>query len=320
MPSKPEPPIRIGISSCLLGEKVRFDGGHKLDHFITDTLGMFFEWVPVCPEVEAGFGTPREAMRLEETAEGVQLRTVKNRADLTSTMEAFAGTRVAKLAEEGLGGYILKSKSPSCGLERVRIYGASNAPAKTGRGLFAEALLARFPDLPVEEEGRLCDLRIRENWVQRVFAFYRLNLLWNSRWTARSLQTFHAEHKLTLMSHSPQATRTLGNLLAQAAAIPRPELRLRYQSEFMKTLSVIATPGKHANVLQHAAGYLKKLLDADSRKELQENIEDYRNSIIPLVVPITLIRHHLRRFDVPYLAMQVYLNPYPKELSLLNHV
>jgi uncharacterized protein YbgA (DUF1722 family)/uncharacterized protein YbbK (DUF523 family) len=319
MPSKPEPPIRIGISSCLLGEKVRFDGGHKLDHFITDTLGRFFEWVPVCPEVEAGFGTPREAMRLEDTVEGVRLRTVKNRVDLTSAMEAFAAARVAKLAEEGLGGYILKSKSPSCGLERVRIYGASNVPAKTGRGLFAEALLARFPDLPVEEEGRLCDLRIRENWVQRVFAFYRLNRLWNSRWTVRSLQNFHAEHKLTLMSHSPQATRTLGNLLARATGVPRQDIRRQYQAEFMKTLSVLATPGKHANVLQHAAGYLKKLLDPDSRREIQENIEDYRKGLIPLVVPITLIRHHLRRFDVPYLAAQVYLNPYPKELSLMNH-
>lgn len=320
MPGKLEPPIRIGISSCLLGEKVRFDGGHKLDNFITETLGKFFEWVPVCPEVEAGFGTPREPIRLEKVGSDVLLRTVKGRVDLTEKMKKYAEARVKALVKENISGYILKSKSPSCGLERVRIYKTGDVAAMTGRGLFAEALLARFPELPVEEEGRLSDLRIRENWIQRVFAFYRLNRLWDSRWTIRNLQDFHAEHKLTLLSHSPQASKALGNLVAQAKTVQREVLKQQYQAKFMRILSVMATPGKHANVLQHAAGYLKNLLDSESRREIQECIQDYRNGFFPLIVPLTLIRHHLRRFDIPYLAGQIYLNPYPKELSLQNHV
>jgi uncharacterized protein YbgA (DUF1722 family)/uncharacterized protein YbbK (DUF523 family) len=299
---------------------VRFDGGHKLDRFITETLGRFFEWVPVCPEAEAGFGVPRETMRLEKEGEDVRLRTIKSRVDLTSRMKRYAEERVEALSRENLSGCILKSKSPSCGIEKVRIYGGEGMPAKTGRGIFAEALISRLPDLPAEEEGRLCDPRIRENWIQRVFAFYRLNRLWESRWTVRSLQSFHAEHKLTLMSHSPQGSRSLGRLVAEAKSIPRQELRRQYQSEFLRVLSVIATPGKHANVLQHAAGYLKTFLDSGARGELQEYVEDYRKGIVPLIVPLTLIRHHLRRFNVPYLAGQVYLNPYPKELALQNHV
>jgi uncharacterized protein YbbK (DUF523 family) len=263
MPNKPEPPIRIAISSCLLGETVRFDGGHKLDRFITETLGRFFEWVPVCPEVEAGFGTPREAMRLEKAGDDVRLRTVKTHLDFSEGMKRYAGLRLGALSKEGVSGYILKSKSPSCGLERVRIHGSGDVAAKTGRGLFAQALLARFPDLPVEEEGRLGNLRIRENWIQRVVAFYSLNRLWDSRWTVRSLQAFHAAHKLTLMSHSPQHSRALGNLVAQAKTIPRELLRRQYQSEFMRILSVMATPGKHANVLKHAAGYMKRLLSEE---------------------------------------------------------
>ncbi len=320
MLSKPEPPIRIAVSSCLLGKKVRFDGGHKLDRFITETLGRFFEWVQVCPEVEAGFGVPRETLRLEKQGESVRLLTTKSRLDLTSRMKSYAEARVEELSKEGISGYIFKSKSPSCGMEKVRICTAGSMPAKTGRGIFADALMSRLPDLPAEEEGRLCDPRIRENWIQRVFAFYRLNRLWESRWTVRSLQAFHAEHKLTLMSHSPQGSRILGRLVGEARSIPRHELRRRYQSEFMRVLSIIATTGKHGNVLQHAAGYLKRFLDPESRSEIQECIEDYRKGIVPLIVPLTLIRHHLRRLEIPYLAGQVYLNPYPKELALQNHV
>lgn len=312
--------IRIAISSCLLGEKVRFDGGHKLDRFVAETLGRFFEWVPVCPEYEAGFGVPREAMHLENQAGELRLVTVNSRRDLTSVMRRYAAQRAEALAQERIGGCLLKSKSPSCGLFRVPVRHPGGSAAQTGRGLFAEALLARLPDLPVEDEGRLCDPVLRENWIQRVFAFHRLRQLWESRWTVRRLQSFHADHKLTLMSHSPQGARTLGRLLAEAAALPRHELRQRYQSGFMRVLSAIATRGKNANVLQHAAGYLKTFLDREARCELQEHIEDYRNGLIPLIVPLTLIRHHLRRFEIPYLAQQVYLNPSPKELALQNHV
>jgi uncharacterized protein YbgA (DUF1722 family)/uncharacterized protein YbbK (DUF523 family) len=324
------PPIRVGISSCLLGERVRFDGGHKLDRFITETLGSFFEWVPVCPEVEAGFGTPREAMHLEQRRDEVRLVTVASRAELTSAMNRYASAQVEELVKENLSGYIFKSKSPSCGL-KVRIYAAAARrrrrrgakvlmPAGTGRGLFAEAMRARFPFLPMEEEGRLCYLAIRENWIRRVFSYYRLNRLWNSRWTAKALQEFQARHKLTLMSHSPRASLALERLVAEADKIPRRQLKALYESEFMRILAVRATRVKNANVLQHAAGCLKDFVDDDSRRELSGCIAEYRQGIIPLGVPMALIRNHLKRFKIPYLSEQVYLNPYPKELALQNRV
>jgi uncharacterized protein YbgA (DUF1722 family)/uncharacterized protein YbbK (DUF523 family) len=315
-----DPPIRIGISSCLLGEKVRFDGDHKLDRFLSETLGKFFEWVPVCPEVEAGFGTPREAMHLEQIDAEVRLVTISGRADLTSVMNRYASARVEALAKENLSGYIFKNNSPSCGLLKVLVYAAGRMPVRMGRGLFAEAMRARFPGLPMEEEEQLRDPGMRENWIQRVFSYYRLNRLWNSHWTAGSLQKFHTRHKLTLLSHSPRASNALGRLVAEANKISRRELKTRYESEFMRILSVIATRGKNANVLQHAAGYFKKIIDNDSRRELSDCIADYREGIVPLVVPLTLIRHYLRQYEIPYLSEQVYVNPYPKELALQNYV
>jgi uncharacterized protein YbgA (DUF1722 family)/uncharacterized protein YbbK (DUF523 family) len=313
-------PIRIGISACLLGEKVRFDGGHKHDRYLTQTLGQYFEWVPVCPEVELGLGTPRETMRLEQAEGGVRLVMPKSGRDLTDPMCVYATTRVEQLERENLGGYILKSDSPSCGLMRVRVYGPAGMPSRNGQGLYAKALSERFPYLPIEEEGRLCDPRLRENWIERVFAYRRLLLLWNSRWTLQSLVAFHTAHKLVILAHSPKAFQELGRLVAGAKGIPRPELRQRYHDEFMSTLGILATRGRHANVLQHMAGYFKKQLDEDSRRELSGLIDDYRTGEVPLVVPLTLIKHYVRRFNVTYLADQVYLNPHPKELALRNHV
>jgi uncharacterized protein YbgA (DUF1722 family)/uncharacterized protein YbbK (DUF523 family) len=313
-------PIRVGISACLLGEKVRFDGGHKHDRYLTQTLGPYFEWVPVCPEVEMGLGTPRETMRLEQAEDGIRMVMPKSGRDLTRPMREYARERVEKLALEDLGGYILKSDSPSCGLMRVRVYGPSGMPSRTGRGLFAEALANRFPYLPIEEEGRLSDPRLRENWIERVFAYRRVQSLWGSRWTVQSLVAFHAAHKLVILAHSPKALMDLGRLVAGAKDMPRAELRKRYHEQFMSALAILATPGRHANVLQHMAGYLKKQLDEDSRRELSSLIDDYRNGEIPLVVPLTLLKHYVRRFDIPYLAGQVYLSPHPKELALHNHV
>ncbi len=316
----PFAPVRIGISACLLGEKVRFDGGHKHDRYITLTLGQYFEWVPVCPEVELGLGTPRETMRLEQGDSEVRMIMPKSGRDLTTPMRAYARARVPQLEEENLSGYILKSDSPSCGLLRVRVYAATGMPSRTGRGLFAEALAKRFPLLPIEEEGRLCDPGLRENWVERVFAYRRLQELWAGRWTVRDLIQFHTAHKLTVLAHSPAAYKELGRLVAGAADVPRPELRRRYHEGLMRALSVLATRGRHANVLQHMAGYLKKQLDEDSRRELAGLIDDYRKGEVPLIVPLTLLKHHLRRYEVSYLSGQVYLNPHPKELALRNHV
>ena len=313
-------PIRIGISQCLLGEQVRFDGGHKLDRFITKTLGRYFEWVPVCPEVELGLGTPRETLRLVQVEEGIGLVMPKSGRDWTRQMNEYAKIRVAQLAGEDLTGYILKSDSPSCGMERVRVYAPSGMPTRSGVGFFARELLQHFPDLPIEEEGRLSDPRLRENWIQRVFAYHRLRVLWESKWTIGALVEFHTAHKLVLLAHSPKAYTGLGRLVAAAKQMPRQELRQQYQTEFMAALKILATRGRNANVLQHMAGYFKKRLDDKSRQELQDYIADYRQGYLPLIVPVTLIKHCVRQFDVSYLAGQVYLNPHPKELALLNHV
>ena len=313
-------PIRIGISSCLLGESVRFDGGHKKDSFLTGTFGRFVEWVPVCPEVECGLGAPRESMRLVSREDGVRLLTGRTRVDHTDRMTRYSLKRVDQLASDGLCGYVLKKDSPSCGLERVKVYGAHNVPTKSGRGIFAATLAERFPNLPMEEEGRLSDPRLRENFVERVFAYSRLRALFGGTWNAGALVRFHTAHKLILMAHSPDAYQRLGRLVARAHSVPASDLERRYTDAFMDALTIVATPRRHANVLQHMVGYFKKALDRASRSELIAAIEDYRHALVPLIVPITLLRHHVRVHGVSYLSGQLYLEPHPKELMLRNHV
>lgn len=299
---------------------MRFDGGHKRDTFLTETFGRFVEWVPVCPEVECGFGTPREAMRLVRAGPGVRLLTVKTSIDLTEPMERYSRSRVAALADENLSGYVLKKDSPSCGLERVKVYDRHGTPARDGRGLFAAALVEAFPHLPVEEEGRLADPRLRDNFIERVFAYWRLRGLFASRWTVGDLVRFHTAHKLLVLAHAPERYRRLGRLVAGARGMPRRNVEQRYVAGLMEALAELATTRRHTNVLQHMAGYFKDRLDAASKRELAETIDDYRRGLIPLVVPLTLIRHHARTLDVAYLAGQTYLEPHPKELMLRNHV
>jgi uncharacterized protein YbgA (DUF1722 family)/uncharacterized protein YbbK (DUF523 family) len=313
-------PIRIGISACLLGEEVRFDGGHKRDAFLTETFGRFVEWVPVCPEVECGFGTPREAMRLVRIDRGARLLTVKSGIDLTERMTRFSRSRVSALAVEDLSGYVLKKDSPSCGLERVKVYGPAGNPTRSGRGLFAAALVEAFPNLPVEEEGRLADPRLRDNFVERVFAYWRVRGLFAARWTVSDLVHFHAAHKLLLLAHAPESYRRLGCLVAGARGMSRRDLERQYVDGFTQALAQLATTRRHTNALQHMAGYFKDRLDAASKRELSETISDYRRGLVPLVVPLTLIRHHVRTLGVTYLAGQVYLEPHPRELMLRNHV
>ncbi|MEO8257989.1 MAG: DUF523 and DUF1722 domain-containing protein [Acidobacteriota bacterium] len=313
-------PVRVGISSCLLGEAVRYDGGHKRDAFLTGTFGRFVEWVPVCPEVECGFGTPRESMRLTRVGAAIRLLTVKTAVDVTDQLADYARQRVSELASEQLCGYVLKKDSPSCGLHRVKLYEAGDVPTRTGRGLFASRLLERFPDLPVEEEGRLTDPRLRENFVERVFAYARLRDLFGGAWDQAALVRFHTAHKLILMAHSPKAYQELGRLVAGGTALPHDELRQSYSAAFMTALSVIATPRRHTNVLQHIAGHFKRQLDRESKAELVAAIDAYRQELVPLIVPLTLLRHYIRVHDVSYLAGQLYLEPHPKELMLRNHV
>jgi uncharacterized protein YbgA (DUF1722 family) len=240
--------------------------------------------------------------------------------DLTDRMATYTRRRVAELDAEDLCGYVLKKDSPSCGLERVKIYGTAGVPEKSGRGMFARGLVERCPSLPVEEEGRLSDPRLRENFVERVFAYWRLRGLFSGRWNLGTLVAFHTAHKLILMAHSPEAYRELGRFVARARGVGRKELERRYTEMFMSALAVIATPRRHVNVLQHMAGYFKNLLDAPSKAELGAAIDDYRRGLVPLVVPITLLRHHVRVHGVSYLEGQRYLAPHPKELMLRNHV
>jgi uncharacterized protein YbgA (DUF1722 family)/uncharacterized protein YbbK (DUF523 family) len=319
-PSAANVPIKIGVSACLLGAEVRFDGGHKRNDFLTDIFGRFVEFVPICPEFELGLGVPRESLRL--VREGGEIRMVGNKSgsDHTRAMNEFAARRVNALERDELSGYVLKKDSPSCGMERVRVYSASGMPTRDGRGLFAAALMARYPTLPVEEEGRLNDPRLRENFVERVFAYRRLHDFFGSRWSPGGLVAFHTAHKLQLLAHSPRVYAALGRIVASARSLDRRELRERYEREFMNALAKIVSPARHVNVLQHIAGYFREYLDSDSRRELANLIEDYRRGLLPLIVPITLMRHYVRRFGVAYLAGQVYLEPHPKELMLRNHV
>ena len=312
--------IRVGISACLAGHEVRWDGGHKRDAFLMETFGRYVEWVPVCPEFEMGLGAPRETLQLVRIAKQVRMVMPKTGVDYTDNMRAYAAGRVRELEKLDLCGYVLKKGSPSCGMERVKVFDAHRVPARTGRGLFAEVLMEQLPNLPVEEEGRLADPHLRENFIERVFAYARLRALFASRWKLADLMAFHTAHKLLLMAHSPAAYQRLGRMVAGARALPRAELRQRYESEFMGALRQMATTKRHLNVLQHVVGYFRKQLDDDSRRELHGLLEDYRAGIVPLTVPITLIRHYVRKFDVPYLRGQYYLDPHPKELMLRNHV
>jgi uncharacterized protein YbgA (DUF1722 family)/uncharacterized protein YbbK (DUF523 family) len=305
---------------------VRYDGGHKRDPFLVSTFGRFVEWVAVCPEVEVGMSTPREAIHLVARADGVpsgaqpvRLVGVRSREDWTDRMAAFSSSRVRELHSEDLDGYVLKKDSPSCGLERVRVRDGERV-TRTGRGLFAEALVGELPNLPIEDEGRLNDPRLRENFVERVFAYQRLRALFTGRWTTHGLVVFHSRHKLQLLSHSRQGYSELGQLVAHASTQSRRDLAATYQRVFMATLARVATPGRHSDVMMHAVGHFKRLIEAGDRDELLAAIDDHRHGIVPLVVPITLLRHHVRRHEVGYLKDQTYLEPHPRELALRNHV
>lgn len=312
--------IKIGISACLLGQEVRFDGGHKKDPFLTTVLAPHVVWVPVCPEVEMGLGTPRETLRLVRSGKRLRMVTTRTGIDHTDGMNVWSARRLDELAGEDLSGYVLKKDSPSCGMERVKVYGDEGMPTRSGRGLFADALLRRFPSLPIEEEGRLSDPRLRENFIERVFAYRRLMDLFAPHWTFGQLVAFHTAHKMSLLSHSTTAYQALGRLVAGGRSLSRRELRDRYVADFMQTMAIVATTRRHTNVLMHMAGHLKKSVDAESRRELQHSIDEYRRGLVPLVVPLTLLRHHVRRHGIEYLAGQTYLEPHPRELMLRNHV
>ena len=315
-----EEKINIGISSCLLGEQVRYDGGHKHDRFLTDVLGPYVEWVPVCPELEVGMGIPREAVRLVGPPSAPRMVGIDSGKDWTEKMLAYSRRRVEQIGKLNLSGYILKSKSPSCGMERVKLYNPKGMATKDGVGLFAEVLIKGHPLIPVEEEGRLNDPHLRDNFIVRVFAYHRLQKLMEGRFTVGRLVEFHTAEKYLLLAHSPKHYRELGPLVANAKKMPVAEVKERYRALYMECLKVRSTVKKNTNVLQHIVGYLPDGLPAAERKEILQVIEDYRTGFVPLVVPVTLLRHYVRAHSVAYIQNQVYLNPHPKELMLRNHV
>lgn len=311
--------IAVGVSSCLLGEQVRYDGGHKHDHYITDTLGRFFHFVPVCPEVGCGLPVPREAMRLEGNPAAPRLVTSRTGIDHTERMREYCLRTVKDLEDQDLCGFIFKKNSPSSGLFRVKVYGGG-MPVKTGRGLFAEAFVRHFPLLPVEEEGRLYDMNIRENFIERVFALREWkNFLLEKRGMG-ALVDFHSRRKLQLMAHSPVFYREMGRLVAEGKSLAWAELLDRYQNLLMRALSLHATVKKNSNVLSHIMGYFKEQLTPEEKVELLEVINSYQRGLVPLIVPVTLLKHYVRKYHQEYLQKQSYLSPHPMELMLRNHV
>jgi len=312
--------IRLGISSCLLGERVRWDGAHKLDRYLTDTLGKFVEYVPVCPEVECGFGIPREPFRQVGDPDSPRLITSRTKIDYTDRMNRWARKRVIELEKEDLCGFIFKSRSPSSGMERVKVYSEKGVPVKKGVGRFAKAFMQHFPLLPVEEDGRLHDPILRENFIERIFAFKRWRDILDEKQSRGNLVDFHTRHKMLILSHGPQHHRVMGKLVARAKEVPLKDLYEEYQKLFMETLRLKTTSKKNANVLSHILGYFKKYLSGDEKQELLEIIDLYRQGTVPLIVPITLVNHYVRKYNQPYLKEQYYLHPHPLELQLRNHV
>jgi len=312
--------IKLGVSTCLMGEKVRYDGGHKHNRYITQTLGRFFDFVPVCPESECGLGIPREAMRLVGDAGNPRLITNKSRIDHTDKMLSWAAKRLNALEKEDLCGFVFKKDSPSSGLHRVKVYNDKGQPVKNGRGFFAAAFTARFPKIPVEEEGRLNDPVLRENFIERVFAMKRWREALQKRQTMGNLVDFHTREKLLIMGHSQKHYREMGRLVATGKQFKTEDLYQRYEVLFFKALDLKATASKNTNVLMHILGYFKKRLPADEKQEILELIENYRKGNLPLIVPVTLMNHFVRKYRQPYLSMQTYLNPHPIDLQLRNHV
>lgn len=312
---------RVGISRCLLGENVRYDGGHKLDRFLRDVLGRHVAFVSVCPEVECGLTVPREAMRLVGDPEAPRLLTIKTRQDITPRMVAWADERVRQLADAGLCGFVFKFGSPSSGMSRVKVYPEAGGPAALkGRGIFAARLMDAQPLLPVEDEGRLNDPALRENFIERVFVMHRWRSMLAQGFSLGRLVDFHTRHKLLVMAHSVVHYRSLGKLVAQGAALPQAELQHAYLSGLMEALRLEATVKKQSNALAHVMGYFKRSLSPDEKQELLEVLEAYARELVPLIVPMTLLNHYVRKFGEQYLAGQWYLRPHPAELKLRNHV
>lgn len=317
--SNAESRIRVGISSCLLGQSVRFDSGHKRDAYINDVLAKYFEYAPFCPEVAIGMGVPRPPIRL--VGDPAHPRAVSVRVegiDVTEKLIDYANSVVPNLPP--ISGYLFKRGSPSCGMERVKVYSENGMPNASTSGLYAGVVMRELPNLPVEEEGRLNDPVLRESFVERVYVYDRWRRLCDDGLTPATLIEFHTRHKLLLLSHSELHYRRLGRLVADAGICDMGELSDVYISTLMDGLKRRATRGRHSNVLQHIMGYLKRSIDTGDKAELNRVIDEYKKGTVPLIVPMKLIEHHFRRHPDDYMALQIYLDPHPADLGLRNHL
>ena len=314
-----EDKIRIGISACLLGQPVRFDGSHKHDRYLTNTLGEYLDFVPVCPEVESGFSVPRETLRLVGDPEAPRLITSRTNIDHTDRMLGWAEKRVRELEAENLCGFIFKSDSPSSGLMRVKVYNPKGMAEKKGVGLFARTFTRHFPLLPVEEEGRLNDPVLRETFIEQIFTLKRWRETLTLGRNMKNLVDFQTRHKLLMLSHSPANARLMGKLVADGKQAPIQSVYAQYERLLIETLRMKSTIKKNLNVLEHILGYFKNQLDSDEKQEMLEIFDRYRNEFVPLIVPVTLLNHYVRKTGEPYLKQQVYLNPPPIALKLRDH-
>ena len=311
--------IKIGISACLLGEPVRWNGGHARDRYLTDILGQYVEYVPVCPEVECGMGVPRETLRLVGNPDNPNLVTSKTNVDHTRRMTEWARKRVKELEKENLCGFVFKKNSPSSGLYKVPVKNFKGMPQKKGQGIFARIFTEHFPLVPVEEDGRLHDAKLRETFIEQIFALMRWRETSSKKKRLGSLIDFHTRHKLLIMSHSPTYLKMMGKLVAESKTLSAEDVFAQYEALLIAALRLKSTLKRNINVLQHIMGYFKKRLSPDEKQELLEIIEQYRQEFVPLIVPVTLLNHYVRKYKQPYLAQQFYLNPHPISLKLRNH-
>lgn len=308
----------MGVSACLLGVEVRHDGTHRRHRYLTEVLSNYFRYIPVCPEAEVGMGTPRPTVRLVAAEDGPRLVASRTGDDWTERMQSYATARADRIASLGLRGFVLKSRSPSCGMSRVKVYRPAG-PETTGVGLFAEALMRRLPSLPVEEEGRLNDPRLRENFVMRVFVYNELLALREAP-SAAGLMRFHARHKMLLLAHSAEQYEALGQVVAEISERSLDSQLEVYEAAFMAAIARPASMAGQVNVMQHLAGQVKDALDADDKQEFTDLLADYRAGRVPVAVPLTLLRHHLRRHGTPWSRRQSYLDPFPRSLGLRGRV
>ena len=310
--------IKIGVSACLLGQEVRFDAQHKYHWYINEILGKYFEYISVCPELEIGMGVPRKSVRLVGDSQAPEMIEPISGTNWTSKMHTYSNKKVALLGD--VSGYLFKKGSPSCGVFRTKVYQKNSVPKADGRGLFADAFCKRWPLIPVEDEGRLNDAALRENFHERVFGYHRLKKLMSDRFKRGDWIKFHERNKFLLLSHNRQHYTRLGQLVANISNYSSAEFKDEYARHYMEALAVMTTPQKHNDALLHILGFLKNLLSSEQKADILKSIDNYRLGIHPLIVPITLLNHYITIHKVPYIQDQLYLQPHPIDLSLRNHI